>query len=429
MNRGEPGWIYCGSCGQQNQQNAVFCQKCGQKLIRYRDLTGDRNVPVMVQKPSKIPKMIALTELCLLVVCLVAAGMTVRKSFSLERTAKRYVMHMANNEYDKAFEMLDVKKSDFISKKMYKMVNQDVYRDVVDRCYINYKDQGSQAAVTADLIYQGENGSDHLTFVMDNEKKNLLFDNWKVNADNMILPYKLVVPSGSTVTVDDVELDQSYKVSSEGGVDSHDTYQIPEIFAGIHTVSVSQDGMGTATSLQYVSEAGESSCYYLEQLPLSEETMQQMVQQLASCLEQFMKAAMIGEPYESVAGLFSSTMRDAERIKQFYQELADGYQHLQDWKEDDILWHFSFTNIQGMVDENDDVMLRGDLQYTMDDVDPATGEPSSSEIGECDQVELKCYMEWEENQWRIDDFGLVDFFETDREPNTSYKGYEYQFYD
>ena len=74
-------------------------------------------------------------------------------------------------------------------------------------------------------------------------------------------------------------------------------------------------------------------------------------------------------------------------------------------------------------------MLQGNFQYTIDDVDPATGEPSSSEIEECDQVELKCYMEWEEDQWRIDDFGLVDFFETDREPNTSYKGYEYQFYD
>lgn len=339
--------MFCEKCGSKNPNDAMFCENCGTPLQSmaeppFKPDTSSNNgqhynsgsngipiinTPVAQKTPHKpLSKLtMAIVAEVLVIICMVYAlyGLG-RDYFGPKQRAKEFFEYMANAEWSKAYDMLDVDESEFINEKFFeKAMRTTSFGNVVS---YNVKSGSTSSSSTKDVNvnYTNDDSADKLNYKVSlnkDKKKLLIFDNWTVSSESMVCSnYMIYVPSGATVTFDGVELDDKYIYPDSYSTDTV-TYGMPNIFIGCHDITVSKEGMEDVSETVMIVTSFQE--YELKSMTLKEETVQEIEELAYKNVKKIYEAAIKNESFSSIEDMFSENESYRENVNDSYEYLCD----------------------------------------------------------------------------------------------------------
>lgn len=378
--------MFCQECGGKNSDDAVYCEHCGAKLEREEPaaavnaqqaapfvepvqagMAPDNAAPgdTAAVKPGKgITKWTKI--LILEAAILLAAGYMLftvgEQSFTAQNTALTFFIHMANGDYNAAYAQLDLEESAFINADMFAKANEEYSLGAVSNYHVDNSknDFGlglsnmlSALGETVNIAYRTRGGTEDKIYSVNlskqADKKYLLFDDWKVGVDgeNGIIStdYSIIVPKGADVCFDGIVLDEGYLQS--GGTEYGNEmicYKIPQVFNGKHSVWVSMENREDVTD--HVEIRYDQDQYAVWDMVWTQDAMNAMIQKAKTDMQQLYQAAMEGQEFESISGIFSAKQEYAETLRDQYNSLVDMWK---DGNSSRVMQEVYFYNMTGTV--------------------------------------------------------------------------------
>lgn len=327
--------MFCEKCGSKNEDNAAFCGNCGAPLSNIVEPAFNPYVPLnnapIVQKPPRkhVSKLtIAIVAEVLAVICMVYVLYGFGNDyFGPEQRAKEFFEHMANAEWDDAYEMFDIDESTFINKHFFEMSNRTRNFGNVVNYEIEKDTTSSENEISKDVKIKysaGDSGSSMnytTTLNKSKNKKFYLFDSWNINSGSYICDgYMIYVPSGSTVTFDGVTLDDKYLYDDSYSNGKTTIYEIQRLFKGCHDIKVTQDGMEDVTEVVNISETFEE--YNLKSMKLKDDTAETIENLAYDNMKKIYAAALKGESFSLIKNIFTEDEKKLEDISYRYEYLC-----------------------------------------------------------------------------------------------------------
>ena len=354
--------MFCQNCGTKNQDDALFCEACGTKLIKEPGkgaamgpgkepgkgpamgpgkepgkgpAMGSGKAPGKGQRASgkKVPVLLIvwIAEAVALLAVLAGAFFIGKSGTGPEKTALNYFINVANGDWEKAYEKLDVEESSFINGKMFAMANQ--YNDLgaINQCEVMRRPQDlflqeteSALGKTVTVVFRTRGDTQDRYFDVNvsrmPRKKYLLFDDWKVGTSNLISRnYTISVPVGADAAVDGLALGEEYLMSQEPDAYGNVNYVIPEIFSGIHTITVSMEDREDITETVQISY--DNDAYYADRMKYRKEMLTELIGIAGADMRNIYQAAVEGRTLKTLEGLFTTDAENFEEITYAYEAL------------------------------------------------------------------------------------------------------------
>ena len=223
----------CSNCGSINDIDAVYCNKCGRKLLEEKYTKSD----------SAAYKKYAFILVVLLILCF--GSITVVKSFSgPEQVAKNYISAINKGDYKEAYKYLDVEEGSFINSDLY--VQQMHTLDNNPKLYGNlpYEEIRSSSVQIEDIKtskqndnsiyeYQAIGRNNAIMKVKVKKYKGIIFDDYKIIPDNVYRSLTIEVDDLAKVYVDNILLTEKEKTDHSTNI-----FTVKHIFAGKHSLKV-----------------------------------------------------------------------------------------------------------------------------------------------------------------------------------------------
>ena len=223
----------CSNCGSINDIDAVYCNKCGRKLLEEKYTKSD----------SAAYKKYAFILVVLLILCF--GSITVVKSFSgPEQVAKNYISAINKGDYKEAYKYLDVEEGSFINSDLY--VQQMHTLDNNPKLYGNlpYEEIRISSVQIEDIKtskqndnsiyeYQAIGRNNAIMKVKVKKYKGIIFDDYKVIPDNVYRSLTIEVDDLAKVYVDNILLTEKEKTDHSTNI-----FTVKHIFAGKHSLKV-----------------------------------------------------------------------------------------------------------------------------------------------------------------------------------------------
>lgn len=229
--------MYCHECGTKNDKDDDFCSECGTKLEK-EDL----------KKPMSSKTKIIIITCVSLIVIFAGLFLTGKYLTGPKRIAKDYIDALVSNNVDKLYNYLNIEgDKTFISKSIFKQVlseeNKTEKIKNIDIKDVEYSDDKTEATVNFTYTVEGKDKeyNDDLTLVKSDDKKFIIFDDWKVkdfDSSNMILKdYEIRVNKDSKITFLGIDVKDKYK-DKEKSTTTEDVYIIPQVFMSESDMSI-----------------------------------------------------------------------------------------------------------------------------------------------------------------------------------------------
>lgn len=359
--------MYCQNCGTKNSDDAVFCESCGTKLERNDIPVEQTPVQMLENGPADVtqaapaahkpvPKwlVILIVEAVALIAVFYAAFALAKRGFSEERMAANFFVEMANGDWEKAYEKLDVEESEFINAKMFALANKNNSFGSIN-AYSVEKQGGAFGDLIAntglgmavDIKYRtkGSNSDSTYEVILNKQgrKKLLLFDDWKVSTDQLICNnYQIQVPDGANVVFDGITLSDSYRSSDAGDYGTY--YTIPQIFRGSHTLTVSKENFEDVTRNITVSSSYDE--YSVSNMTMKKEVLEELIQLAGKNMQTIYTSAIEGKKFDTIADLFAKDAK--EDVEDSYSNLLSNLSG----NGSSVPYKLKFHNIQGSAYTN-----------------------------------------------------------------------------
>lgn len=406
--------MICRKCGAVNGEDAMFCENCGGNLHD----TGQKNI-------SKWFFVLAAETIGLLL--LVFAGVVAMEGNSAaEKTAERYFVYTANGDWQEAYDLLQLAeiqgwKGAFIGSEALERAQGNGSLGIVQ----NYKIRQENETVPRNFSewYQqqkkngnGEESSLEKTVVIDYQLQDNMEGSsyivelqevsgaWKVQVmDYVCQNYCIYVPTGAEVSVDGIVLNDDYTISEWDMEDYEgvDGYMIPYIFCGSHNITVTLEGMEEVTDtvwLQY-----DSSPYYLEHMPMNQETLEELLKKSGENMRQIYSAALEGKSGKAIEDLCTSESEQLQEIQESYQYLLSEF-HESSVQPEKI----EFYDIVGEVsEENNSVFLQ--FKYRMEYIQESWSGGTVRDTYEGDG-DVQFYFIKEDGNWLQTNLGCRELY-------------------
>lgn len=214
---------------------------------------------------------------------------------------------------------------DFINEYFFENMASSIYGEIDESLLKLGKVEDDGDKAEAKLTYKGEsseNATWSIKLKKTSERKYLFFYRWKLDIDDFILrDCTITVPEGCTAYVDGVELtaENSEKTTDDAG--KTDTYTIPKIFMGSHTVNVAGDILDVSDA--GVSWIEDNSSYIITSdefavLPSERDKLEEN----AGAIIQNMYAAVFSEAgVDGLSGYFIQDEVAKAKIQTVYDDL------------------------------------------------------------------------------------------------------------
>lgn len=410
--------MYCGECGAKNKKDAEFCGECGAKLEHEKEEKNKTEEKKEVKKPMTKKNKIILLVVLILIVLLIIGYSFLNKKYSAEGVATDYLEALISNDADKIYDSLNIDSNNkFTSKETFKKMFEENYKtDIEVLNYtltdIEYNDGNLSAEVEFKVIYK-DSKEDSITInvVKDSKKKFLVFDSWYVsNGENALIvnDYTINVPKGAKVSVNDIELDNSY-LNKDKSTDSKDVYVIDKIFRGTATIKTNIWGIETSKEVN-VSSYNDNYTANIDTDTMPEETQNKIQEQVKTDINGIYKNIIDKKKWNDIRVSYVYNKVDLSNLEDEYNDLYE--EVVED--DDKTLKKFDITDInisQLSIDEGRlKVRARVYFDYTIDyknykDEVKTTNSDSSAYI-------TLVYDYFEENFKLYDVDNLVTYFST-----------------
>ena len=245
---------------------------------------------------------------------------------SPERYAEQYFSYFVTNNYEKMYEMVDCKESEFINKENFinKCEGEKVYGSITGYKLSKPVEEGDNITYVVTYYIGADKKPNTYTITLNRqkEKTHMFFDTWKVSVERfMIHDYSINVPVGTRVLMDGIDI-SNYKVgTSEDG--TLDNYIVNRIFSGDHTVSVHLDATGEITKTQYVTEETDSILITTNDFAIKPDVQQKLFEYSASIIEFMYQYSMDKtKNSEDLAILYAQTPEAQESAKASFDALT-----------------------------------------------------------------------------------------------------------
>lgn len=186
---------------------------------------------------------------------------------------------------------------------------------------------GRQRAFT--VTYQtkkDEKKSETVILQKQENRKFLLFADWKVSSDRMIAKdFNLYIPTGAEAWIDGRKLTEDYKVKDDS--DGLEQYRL-SLFEGTHKIRVKVPWFQSYSSEFQASDKGNTT---VSRMQISESGKKKLDKKMKHILKTYIEAAKEGKVFTEVSGLFGKNTGNDKENKEFYNDLkeqlssADGY--------------------------------------------------------------------------------------------------------
>ena len=367
--------MYCGECGAKNKKDAEFCGECGAKLEHEKEEKNIKEEKKEVKKPMTKKNKIILLVVLILIVLLIIGYSFLNKKYSAEGVATDYLEALISNDADKIYDALNIDSNNkFTSKETFKKMFEENYKtDIEVLNYtltdIEYNDGNLSAEVEFKVIYKDSKKEDSITInvVKDSKKKFLVFDSWYVsNGENALIvnDYTINVPKGAKVSVNDIELDNSY-LNKDKSTDSKDVYVIDKIFRGTATIKTNIWGIETSKEVN-VSSYNDNYTASIDTDTMPEETQNKIQEQVKTDINGIYKNIIDKKKWNDIKDSYAYNKVDLSNLEDEYNDLYE--EVVED--DDKTLKKFDITDInisQLSIDEGRlKVRARVYFDYTID---------------------------------------------------------------
>lgn len=324
--------MFCRKCGAKNEDTVKFCIQCGAALEG--NAGSDSLVPsqekengtelTSLKKPLLSKGLIAIVVEAIVLVVLVCGGKYIGDTYyDPVYVAECYFDTLMEGELGEAYDYLDIKESQFLSKEMFKKTYE-----VEDRgrlgSFTAKEEQRKENAVKVEVTYRltNETGDKTKQIIMEKRgKKCLFFDDWKVNiGDSIKREIEITAPSGSKVLLDDVELGEKYKKTSEYGQDG---YSVDALFCGRHIIKASRADAQDIVQTEYVYPDDDSELLIgVKNLKLKKEKLEQ----ISKNAQEVFKKIVDAKSKQQDAGFLNDLIKHkqgAANTKQYYDDFLN----------------------------------------------------------------------------------------------------------
>ena len=216
-----------------------------------------KTTKVKVSKFSTL-KIISIVAICVLVI----GGFICYKILLAQNTPKKavekYYNYIVKKDYDNAFKMMVGTDDRFLDIANFKIVMDQkniktfyikAYNsNDFEQSYQNNNSQTNAQPVLSPNMFEVQgSGKLYPVSVIENGSKLVFFKDYKINADNLSIKWKLTAPTGAKILVNGKNTDivGEPELSSENYAEykpTNDIYQIDRIFQGSYNITGKMDG-------------------------------------------------------------------------------------------------------------------------------------------------------------------------------------------
>ena len=229
-----------------------------------------------------------ITILVILIV-LILCGKIIGYFNSPEYIANKYFKAIANNDYSKIYDLIDVDDSALVNEKVLEdkisSLGVDAYKlesiqETEDNALITYKYEHNNQVYVASVLLR-----------KSMQNKYLVFNNWKVQSSKVVNSISIKVPVNSVVKVDNTNIKEFLTEST----DEYDIYTIEEMISGKYNVSIElENGLKAEDEINVAS----NSNYVVGDIELEDNVKTELQNQLSNYLATLYNNAIGNKNYD-----------------------------------------------------------------------------------------------------------------------------------
>lgn len=267
-------------------------------------------------KPFKLnKKIVGIVAAVVAVIVAIVVFVNVGKAgVDYKKTAKNYVTAIEQCDWNKAYSLLDLPDSEFLTKDALINAHSDATGEKVTA--ISVKDsyttasnlKGTESVTVTYSTATSTANTVNLTLSQTDDKYLLFFKKYKVSSEGLV--YKdaeIRVPKGMTLTFNGIEVDSKYISDDYSSSSStYDVYVIPYVFAGTNSIKVTSDfteDYETTISVSY-----DEAYKYIDysSLVVKDEAKKNLISKAESDIQTIAKAAYDNKSVDDLSEILSS---------------------------------------------------------------------------------------------------------------------------
>lgn len=337
--------MFCGKCGKEVAGGKKFCPYCGNRLA---SSSPGINTPPAKAMPGKKEKrkielhinkalLITIMEILLLgglVWGFLRIGQTI---YGPEAMVNEYMKALAEDDWDTIMYLTDIEESGFLTKDSLKKAISGLVPEDFDSYDVSLRKQrGSTAEVQVKYGSDGRNRNS-LDLIVDkqDDKELMLFDTWKVSAENYVIEdFVIYSPKGTDVYFDGIQLDEGmikegYVPDVENGesftryAESYNSFVIPKIYIGKHECAALV-GDNAVSALKFEATE-ENTSVAMTEIASTEKLQSEIISTAHSDLEKILNAKVNGQSFDDIADIYISLPDTINNARQNYENSLNDY--------------------------------------------------------------------------------------------------------
>lgn len=322
--------------------------------------------PVAPKKSFKMTPQILIPIIAGVVVILAAILFVVigKSTSNPKKVVEKYLEAVVDKDWEKAYDMLEVNESDFLNEEAYvKMMESKKGQTITNyKIYTDFSTIEKDAIATTvyyGYTVSGQSGefNGELQLIKQKEKHMLFFERWEVSEKYAENSY-VVAPEGTTVTVDDIELDPETAKEYD---DTYVQYTIPTMFYGTHKVKSTSD-IFEDVETEWTVDYSEAYCY-VDRGEIKESVIEDLTTQIEEMVSEVYAKGYEGKDFSEISTYFSDDKSVQDSAKGYYDNMKDDFvvnESGEGFKK------FSITDIEANLDYNSGTSCQFEVDFDFD---------------------------------------------------------------
>lgn len=289
--------MFCKKCNKKGKKGEIYCNECGSKLKKERQEF----------KISTKTKYVILISTIIILLLFLIYNVTCYL-LSPKMVAKTYFEDLISNDTTKIYSYINYE-SDFVSKEILEDKREKL--KVEDYEITNIKIEEKSATVRIEYESNGEYNNAYV--LLDrNKNKYIIFDKYEIESGLIVQNVTFKVPSGSTITIDDKEIDK-YKTNSKN--EYFDYYIIPYMIKGSYEIKTSLNEINVTDEIEVIS----NQTYSINNVELDDDLETDLKQIALNKLELIYNSALSDKKFDEIKSNFNINS---------YNDLEDTYRSI-----------------------------------------------------------------------------------------------------